>query len=211
MEIFFPQDKFLHGKFPPHSPLFLTPPPNQKIPLKTSLHFPITINICKHCSKFANCSPSHGNCGGVSHPQRHSYKVFRLCWIKCLSQNFDPTTLGKNERGRGPRCPPIFCSLKKGTRTFHFRSNVPSRKILRPLGRYNHPWEKEKKTNKHASVICLLAKNTEFHIFVDRILELVQEGSLIRWIWWWDFHYDSITFRGCFTLFSKIGQIFPGS
>ena len=27
----------------------------------------------------------------------------------------------KNERGRGPRCPPVFWSLKKGTRTFHFR------------------------------------------------------------------------------------------
>ena len=75
--------------------------------------------------------------------------------------------LGKNER-EGPRCPLIFFwSLKKGTRTFHFRSNEPSRKILGTLGRYDHPWEKEnkktnKQTNKHASVICLLAKNTNF-------------------------------------------------
>ena len=38
----------------------------------------------------------------------------------------------------------FFWSLKKGTRTFYFRSNEPSRKILGPLGRYNHPWEKEK-------------------------------------------------------------------
>ena len=108
----------------------------------------------------------------------------------------------------------FFWSLKKGTRTFHFRSNEPSRKILGPLGWYDHPWEKEKKneqTNKHASVICLLAKNTKFHIFVDRILELVQCGSLIPWIWWCDFHLDSMTFRGCFNLFSKIGQILSGS
>ena len=72
----------------------------------------------------------------------------------------------------------IFRPLKKGTGTFHFRSNEPYHKILRPLGRYDHPWEKEKKqkkkTNKHASVICLLAKNTKFHIFVDRSLEHVQ-------------------------------------
>ena len=34
--------------------------------------------------------------------------------------------------------------------------------------------QKNKKTNKHASVICLLAKNTKFHIFVDRSLKLLQ-------------------------------------
>ena len=83
-------------------------PPNQKIPLKTSVHFPITITVCKHWSKFVTCSPSPRDCGGVSHPQRHSYYGFRLCGTKWLSQNFDPLTLGKNERGRGPRCPPIF-------------------------------------------------------------------------------------------------------
>ena len=60
----------------------------------------------------------------------------------------------------------FFWSLKKGTRTFHFGSNEPSRKILGPLGRYDHPWKKKTKTNKHASVICLLAKNTKFHIFL---------------------------------------------
>ena len=65
------------------------PPPNQKIPLKTSVHFPITITIRKHWAKFVSCSPSHGYCGGVSIPQRHIYKVFRLRWIKWLSHNFD--------------------------------------------------------------------------------------------------------------------------
>ena len=53
-----------------------TPPPNQKIPLKTSVHFPITITVCKHWSKFVTCSPSPRDCWGVSHSQRHSYYGF---------------------------------------------------------------------------------------------------------------------------------------
>ena len=32
MEIFFPHDRFLNGKFPQHIPLLPTPPPNQKNP-----------------------------------------------------------------------------------------------------------------------------------------------------------------------------------
>ena len=121
IESLFPHEKFLHGKILPGNPPPSNIPPNQKIPLKTSVHFPVTITICKHRSKFVTCSPSHGDCGGVSCPQRHIYRVFRLWWIKWLSQNFDPVTLGKNERGSGPRCPPVFWSLKKGTRTFNFR------------------------------------------------------------------------------------------
>ena len=69
--------------------------------------------------------------------------------------------------------PTNFWLLRKGTRTFNFRSNEPFRDILGPLSRYDHPWEKNK-TNKHASVICLLAKNAKFHIFVDRGLKLLQ-------------------------------------
>ena len=76
---------------------------------------------------------------------------------------------------------PIFWSLKKGTRTFHFRYNEPSCDILGALDRYDDPWKKKnKKKNKHAPVICLLAKNTKFHIFVDRSLKLLQQGFLIR-------------------------------
>ena len=33
---------------------------------------------------------------------------------------------------------------------------------------------KKKQTNKQAPVICLLAKNIKFHIFVDRSLKLLQ-------------------------------------
>ena len=50
MEIFFLHDKFLDGKFPQPIPLFSTPPPNQKILLKTPVHYPITITVCKHWS-----------------------------------------------------------------------------------------------------------------------------------------------------------------
>ena len=64
--------------------------------------------------------------------------------------------------------PHIFWSLKKRTRTYGFNSNEPSPDLLEPLGRYDHPWGKENRENKHASVIFLLAKNTEFHIFADR-------------------------------------------
>ena len=58
---------------------------------------------------------------------------------RMLSQNFDPVTLEKNVRWRGPRCPPVFPSLKKDIRTFNLRWNEPSCDILGQLGRYNHP------------------------------------------------------------------------
>ena len=35
------------------------------------------------------------------------------------------------------------------------------------------------KTNKHASVIFLLAKNANFHIFVHRSLKTLQRGSMV--------------------------------
>ena len=54
-------------------------PKQNKIPLKTSVRFPITVTLCKHWSKIGTCSPSPRDCGGVSHPQRHSYCGVRLC------------------------------------------------------------------------------------------------------------------------------------
>ena len=51
-------------------------PKQNKIPLKTSVHFPITITICKHWLKFVLAAPPLRDCGGVSHPQRHSYYGF---------------------------------------------------------------------------------------------------------------------------------------
>ena len=50
----------------------------KKIPLKMSVHFPITITVCKQWSKFVTCSPSPGEFGGASHPQRHTWYGFLL-------------------------------------------------------------------------------------------------------------------------------------
>ena len=118
-------------------------PKPKRSPLKTSVHFPITITVCKHWSKVCNLQPLPQGLWGSKFPQRHSYYGFRLCGKKWLSQNFYSLTLGKNERGRGPRCPPIFLSLKKGIRTFHFRPSEPACDILWPLGRYDDPGEKK--------------------------------------------------------------------
>ena len=67
------------------APLNPTPKPT-KFPW-TSVQFPITITVCKYWSNFITCNPSPRDCGGVSHPQRHSYYGFRLCGTKWLSQN----------------------------------------------------------------------------------------------------------------------------
>ena len=94
------------------------PPPTIKISLETSVHFPITITVCKHWSKFVTCSPSPGDSGGVSHPWRHSYFGFRLCWTKSLSQNFDPLTLGKKSVGGGLGALHFFGHLKRALELF---------------------------------------------------------------------------------------------
>ena len=168
IEFLFPHDVFLQEKILPHNPLPSTPTQTKKeIPLKTSVHFSITITVYKHWTKFVTCSPSPRDCWGVSHSKYIVNMVFDYAeqngylkiWIRWLWK--------KNERGRGPRCPPIFWLLKKGTRTFHFCYNEPFWEILGPFGRYDDPWKKNKikiNKNKHAPVICLLAKNTKFHI-----------------------------------------------
>ena len=119
IEFFFPHDIVLQGKILPHSPLPSTPPPNQKIPLKTSVHFPITIIICKHWSKFVTCSPSPRDCGGVSHSQRHSYYGSRLCGTKWLTQNFFSVDFGKKMSvGGGLGALQFFWSAKRALELF---------------------------------------------------------------------------------------------
>ena len=138
------------------SPL-LGPSPNQKIPLKTSVHFPITITICKHWSKFVTCSPSHGDCGSTSDcgddGSTSSPKGFSTTLNKMDISEFWSVDFWKIiSVGGGLGALQFFWSLKKGTRTFHFRSNEPSCNILGPLGRYDHPWKKtttNKQINTH--------------------------------------------------------------
>ena len=69
MEFLFPCSNFLKGKTLLRSPLTSTPPLTKKVSLKTFVHFPITITVCKHWSKFVHCSSSPGDWGGVSHPK----------------------------------------------------------------------------------------------------------------------------------------------
>ena len=75
----------------------------------------------------------------------------------------------------------LYGHLIKALEFLYFRSNVPSHDVLGQLGRYDHPWVKkkiktEKQTNKHASVIFFLAKNTKFHVFADRSFETSTVG-----------------------------------
>ena len=58
--------------------------------------------------KVHNVQPFPWGLWGSNHPQRHCCWVFRPCWRKWLSQNFDRTILGKKRGGRGVCCPPIF-------------------------------------------------------------------------------------------------------
>ena len=86
-------------------------------PLKTSIHFPINITICKNWSKFVTCSPSHRDCEGVSRPQRHSF--FIRSEFRILGE-FWSSDFGKiSSVGGGLGALQFFQSLKKGTRTFH--------------------------------------------------------------------------------------------
>ena len=101
---------------PSSQPLPITKHPP---PPKTSVHFPITITICKHWSKFVTCSPSHGDCGGVSRPQRHSYKVFSTTLNKMAISEFRSIDFGKTiSVGRGISALQFFCHLKRALELF---------------------------------------------------------------------------------------------
>jgi hypothetical protein len=90
---------------------------------------------------------------------------------------------------------------------FNFRSNAPSPDLLGPLFWYNHSWKK-KTTNKHASVICFLAKIAIFHIFADRSFK----GFCSRILWYAKFD-GAIFFKiplilgGASPLFQKSGKL----
>ena len=162
-------------------------PQREKVPLKTSVHFPKAITICKQLSKFVTCNPSPGHYGGVSQPQRHSYYVFRLCWTKWISRNFDSLTLGKNERGRGPRCFPIFWSLKRALELLISVQISPLATFLDHLVDTISPGEKtiKKQTNKqinthpwsvlwqkilHGCKNCLMLDTEYFEFHISRLV-----------------------------------------
>ena len=111
-------------------------PQNQKKSPENTVHFPIAIFICKHWPKFVTCSPSPRDCrGSKSFPRDIVIMVFDYAEQNGLSKNFDPLTLEKElSVGGGLGALQFFWSLKKGTRTFHFRYNEPSCDILGPLG-----------------------------------------------------------------------------
>ena len=56
---------------------------------------------------------------------------------KMAISKFWSDDFGKNGHGRGPSCPSIFGHLKRALELFNFRSNEPSRDILKPLDRYD--------------------------------------------------------------------------
>ena len=159
----------------------LNPTPKQKkIPL--TVHFPITITVYKHWSKFVTCSPSPRDCEGVSHPRRHNYYDFRLCGTKWLSQSFDPLALGKNECGRGSRCLPIWRASFFWKRTLELFISV---RMSPRATLYDHfvdtmtpgkkKTKKNRQTNKQINThpwSVFWQKNTKFHIFVDWTLKL---------------------------------------
>ena len=120
IEFLFPHDEFLQGKILPRSPL--PSHPNQKIPVKTSIHFPIILTVCKHWSRFVTCSPPPPGTVGMQVIPKHIVIMFfdyveQNGYLKILIHRL----WEKNERGMRSRSPPIFWSLKMGTRTFNFR------------------------------------------------------------------------------------------
>ena len=62
--------------------------------------------------------------------------------------NFDPVTLGKNDRGRGLVALQFSWSPTKGATNFNFRSDEPASDNLALLGRYNHHCKKETKNTR---------------------------------------------------------------
>jgi len=174
MAILFPHDKFLHGKILPSSPLPPDPLTHStwKSPPENVCTLPNNPNIRKQWSKFASCSPSHGDCVGLSHPKDISIRFFDNAENKWLSRNFDPVTLGKKWAWEAVLVSSNFWSLKKGTRTLNFSLEWALLRLSKTTGSIPITPGKQKKTSKDTSVICLLAKNTQFHIFVDGSLKL---------------------------------------
>ena len=143
----------LHGKFSSpmtnssierFSHVILSPgPPTRKTPLKNFAWFPIPNPTCKQWAKFTTCSSSPGDCGDgavlkdmvtrlFDYPEQNgNLKILiRWLWQKMIV-------------GGGQVALQSFWSLKKGIKTFNFRSNELTCNILGPLGRYDQNWKKK--------------------------------------------------------------------
>ena len=97
----------------------LHPPKPKNNPLKTTVHFPITIIICKHWSKFVTCSPSPRNSGGLSHSQRHSFVWFLTMRNKMAISKFWSVDFGETiSVGGGLGALQFFGHLKRALELF---------------------------------------------------------------------------------------------
>ena len=69
--------------------------------------------------------------------------------------------------GRLKRALELFISVRMSPLVHYSRTNWSDTIIS------GEKTQKNKQINKHAPLICLLAKNTKFHIFVDRSLKFL--------------------------------------
>ena len=118
----FPTTNFsMEGSSHVPSPFNFSSPPKSKIPLKTPIHFPITIATCKYWSQFVTCSPSRGDSSGVSRPKDIIIRFLTMVNKNAFSE-FWFGDFGERMRvGGGLGSLQYIWSLKKGTRTFNSR------------------------------------------------------------------------------------------
>ena len=101
-------------------------PQREKVPLKTSVHFIITIILCNAITitmvKVCDLQPTPLGLWRIKSPRKKLLLSFRLRWTEWLSQNFDPVTFEKKCEWKGAKVPShLFGHLKTGTRTSNFR------------------------------------------------------------------------------------------
>ena len=63
--------------------------------------------------KFNNFQPFPREVWGLSHPIRHNYHIFDHAEQRAIPQFWSGDFGKKNERGRGPSCPPLSGHLKR--------------------------------------------------------------------------------------------------
>ena len=103
-------------------------PPTEQIPLKMSVHFQITITVCKNWSKCVTCSPSTRDCGGMwgnlvpkgivisffDYAEQSGYIKVLICWL-----------WEKHSVERGLVAPQFFGRLKRALELLIFVRMIP--------------------------------------------------------------------------------------